>query len=66
MNSPGPERAALSMLYDRISPGGTIIFDDYGWSMFQKQKETADEFITSKGHSILELLTGQGLAVKPC
>jgi O-methyltransferase len=65
MNSPGPERAALMVLYDRISPGGLIVFDDYGWSLFRKQKETVDEFIGGKGHTILELPTGQGLAVKP-
>lgn len=64
LNSPGPERAALEFLYDRISPGGVIIFDDYGWSIFRKQKETADQFLASKGLYALELPTGQGLAVK--
>lgn len=65
MNSPGPERAALDVLYDRISPGGTIVFDDYGWVPFKKQKEAADGFINGRGHFIVELPTGQGLAIKP-
>jgi len=65
MNSPGPERAALELLYERISPGGVIVFDDYGWVPFKKQKEAADEFINARGHAIVELPTGQGLAVKP-
>lgn len=65
MNSPGPERAALDVLYDRISPGGVLVFDDYGWAPFRKQKEAADGFIEAKGHTIVELPTGQGLAVKP-
>ncbi len=64
MNSPGPERAALEFLYDRISPGGVIVFDDYGWSIFRKQKESADAFMASRSHSVLELPTGQGLVVK--
>ena len=64
MNSPGPERAALEFLYDRISSGGVIIFDDYGWVIFRKQKETADEFMAQRGQTILELPTGQGLAIK--
>jgi O-methyltransferase len=65
MNSPGPERAALEVLYERLSPGGVIVFDDYGWVPFKKQKEAADEFINARGHTIVELPTGQGLAVKP-
>jgi O-methyltransferase len=65
MNSPGPERAALEVLYDRLSPGAVIVFDDYGWVPFKKQKEAADEFINARGHAIVELPTGQGLAVKP-
>lgn len=64
MNSPGPERAALELLYDRISLGGVIVFDDYGWSIFRKQKESADEFMALRSQSILELPTGQGLVVK--
>ncbi len=64
LNSPSAERAALDYLYDRISPGGVIVFDDYGWSIFRKQKEAADEFLASKGLCALELPTGQGLAVK--
>jgi O-methyltransferase len=64
MNSPGPESAALEFLYDRITPGGVIVFDDYGWSIFRKQKEAADTFMASRGHCILELPTGQGLVVK--
>jgi hypothetical protein len=33
--------------------------------MLRKQKESADEFMRTKGHPILELPTGQGLAIKP-
>jgi len=65
MNSPGPERAALDALYDRVSPGGTLVFDDYGWVLHRRQKQAADEFIAARGHTIIELPTGQGLAVKP-
>lgn len=65
MNSPGPERGALEYLYDRIVPGGLIVFDDYGWTVFRKQKQSADEFMSSKGVAILELPTGQGLVIKP-
>jgi O-methyltransferase len=65
MNSPGPETAALDTLYDRLSPGAMVIYDDYGWILHRKQKEAADEFMSGKGIGILELPTGQGLAIKP-
>jgi O-methyltransferase len=65
MNSPGPEIAALDALYNRLSPGAMVIFDDYGWILHRKQKEAADEFMNGKGVDILELPTGQGLAIKP-
>jgi O-methyltransferase len=64
MNSPGPERGALDRLYDKISPGGVLVFDDYGWTIFRRQKESADAFMQSRGLTILELPTGQGLAIK--
>lgn len=65
MNSPAPERAALEQLYDRVSPGGVIVFDDYGWVIHKKQKIAADEFMATKGLSVMELPTGQGLVIKP-
>jgi O-methyltransferase len=64
MNSPRAEQAALEFLFSRIAPGGIIIFDDYGWKQFHKQKESADRTMAERGHVILELPTGQGLVVK--
>ena len=64
MKSPGPETAAMEMLYDRVSPGAAIIYDDYGWLMHRKQKDAADAFMASRGQTILELPTGQGLCIK--
>tara|TARA_R110002074_G_scaffold274885_1_gene446439 strand:+ start:3494 stop:5098 length:1605 start_codon:yes stop_codon:yes gene_type:complete len=64
LNSWQAETACMEVLYDRISPGGVIIYDDYGWKLFHKQKEAADAFMTSRNNSILELPTGQGLAIK--
>ena len=64
MNSPRAETGALEVLFDRISPGGIIVFDDYGWRLYQKQKEAADGFMAARGQVILELPTGQGLMIK--
>ncbi len=64
LNSPRAERGALDVLYERVLPGGIIIFDDYGWSTYRSQMRSADEFMDAYGFPILELPTGQGLMVK--
>jgi len=64
LNSPKAERAALDALYDRVVPGGYIVFDDYGWEQYGPQMEAADGFATSRGAAVLELPTGQGLLIR--
>jgi O-methyltransferase len=64
LNSPRAEIAVLERLFDRVLPGEVIVFDDYGWKMFHKQKEAEDHFMRRRGYEILELPTGQGLVIK--
>jgi hypothetical protein len=64
LNSPGAEVDTLRKLWPRIVVGGFVIFDDYGWKVFAKQKEAEDQFASEHGLSILELPTGQGLLLK--
>jgi predicted O-methyltransferase YrrM len=64
MNNAEAERGALERLFDRVSTGGIIVLDDYGWNGYRAQKDSADEFMRSRDLSILELPTGQGLVVK--
>ena len=64
LNSPRAETGALEVLLDRVSPGGIIIFDDYGWKHFQNHKEATDRFMAERGQVIMELPTGQGLMIK--
>jgi O-methyltransferase len=64
LNSPAAEIAALEILFDRVVPGGVIVFDDYGWHLFRKQKEAEDAFMAARGYHILELPTGQGMVIK--
>jgi O-methyltransferase len=66
MNSPRAEVGALEVLFERVSPNGIIVFDDYGWKLFQPQKVAADEFMAARGQSIMEMPTGQGLLIKRC
>lgn len=64
LNSPAAEIAVLEALFDRVVAGGLIVFDDYGWQVFHRQREAEDRFMAERGHAILELPTGQGLVVK--
>ena len=64
MNSPRAEQGALDILFNRVSPGGIIIFDDYGWKQYYRQKQSADRAMADRGQVIMELPTGQGLVVK--
>lgn len=43
----------LEACWDRLSPGGVVIFDDYG--LWQGQRDAADEFFASRG--VTPLLT---------
>ncbi len=65
MNSRDAEIAALEHLFDRVVPGGLIVFDDYGWRCNRPQMEAARAFMAERGLHVLELPTGQGLVVKP-
>jgi O-methyltransferase len=64
MNNAEAERGALETLFDRVSEGGMIVFDDYGWTGYREQKESADKFMRMYSLHILELPTGQGLVLK--
>jgi len=64
MNNAEAELGALEALFGRVSPGGLIVFDDYGWSGYRGQKAAVDAFMHERGLAVLELPTGQGLVVK--
>ena len=64
MNSSKSEIAALEALYDRVSVGGIILFDDFGWWGYDKQTDAEIAFMKQRGQMIMELPTGQGLMIK--
>lgn len=64
MNSAKAELDALERLFDRVSPGGMILFDDYGWPVALAQRVVEDKFMQERNYMILELPTGQGLVIK--
>ena len=64
MNITLPEKAALEYFWEKLTPGGVVVFDDYAWTPYREQKEAHDAFAHSKGVKILTLPTGQGLLLK--
>lgn len=65
MNNAEAEIAALEALWDRLSPGAPILFDDYGWWMHRAQMQAIRAFLAERDVMVMELPTGQGLALKP-
>jgi len=63
MNSAPAERSALEVLLPRMAKGAMVVLDDYGWRHYRAQKLVADELFGAIGVPIVELPTGQGLAI---
>ena len=65
MNCVQPEIAAMEFFWPKLTGGGIVILDDYGFSGHEAQKRAADRFAASVGTQVLSLPTGQGLLIKP-
>jgi O-methyltransferase len=64
MNSEKAEMLALEHLFDKVTPGGVIVFDDFGWTCNANQMKAELAFMNQRGHHVLELPTGQGVVIK--
>jgi O-methyltransferase len=64
MNNAAAEIAALDALFDRIVPGGVIVFDDYVWNVSRAQHRAESAWFEARGLVVLPLPTGQGVFVK--
>lgn len=64
MNIAYPEIEASRRLWDRLSEGGILIYDDYASMAHVAQKKALDAFAAERGVEILCLPTGQGLLIK--
>lgn len=65
MNCAPPEVAAARHLWDRLSPGAPVLFDDYAFFGCTEQRLAIDEFARERGVAVCALPTGQGLILKP-
>lgn len=64
LNNASAEIAALDMLFDRLTPGGLIVFDDFCWGTARAQYDAERKWFQSRGLHVLPMPTGQGLFMK--
>lgn len=55
----------LNFFYPRLTPGGVLLFDDYGLRIYEHaEKKAVDEFFADKPEKPISLANGQTLVVK--
>jgi O-methyltransferase len=64
LNQAAAEIAALEALFDRVSPGGLVILDDYEWAAYRAQKVAEDAWFEARQYRVFPLPTGQGIVIK--
>lgn len=64
LNAAEPEIGTLNAIYDRLVPGGMIIFDDYGFRRHRPTYEAELDYFSRRGDIVWESPTGQGLFIK--
>ena len=65
LNNAPAEVATLDRLFDRVVPGGVVLFDDYEWSgVYRPQKLAEDAWLDARRYRVVPLPTGQGFVIK--
>jgi len=64
LNSGPAEVAVLDQIFDRVTPGGLILLDDYGRQEHTALHTAHAHWFGQRGYMPLELPTGQGLVVR--
>jgi hypothetical protein len=64
LNAAQPEVAALTILFPRLTQGGVVLLDDYGFPETAASRIAHDNLALNLGYEILSLPTGQGLIIK--
>jgi hypothetical protein len=64
LNSVMPTTATLQFFFEKMPPGGTILFDDYSRQSEYDTKVAIDEFFSKKPGVLLPLPTGQAVYFK--
>jgi len=58
-----PTLASLVFFWPKVVEGGALVCDDYGFKTCPGARQAVDEFFSELGLAVLELTTGQALAI---
>src|SRR5208283_3212088 len=64
MNCASPECAAFEYFWEKLSPGGLVLLDDYAMHSYDALASAIDDAARARGAEVLSLPTGQGLIWK--
>ena len=64
LNSAAAELECLRIIFDRVTVGGLIVLDDYGFGRYRESHETQKAFAREHGQAIFECPTGQGIIIR--
>lgn len=64
LNAAAPSRASLEFFYEKLLPGGIILFDDYASHDHVETKRVVDTFFHLKNVNLIQLPTGQSMVFK--
>ncbi|HSX12811.1 MAG TPA: TylF/MycF/NovP-related O-methyltransferase [Chlamydiales bacterium] len=59
-----PILESVKFLYPRMSKGGIMIFDDYGFPMCPGARQAVDEYFQDKKETVIAFPTGQSIVIK--
>ena len=59
-----PTKASLEFFFQRMVPGGIILFDDYGFESCPGAKAAVDEYFSANRERVIVLATGQAFVTR--
>ena len=64
LNSSIPTIASLDYFWDRLLPGGIVLFDDFAWPGYEDTRTEVEKWCHSRGQDLFQFPTGQAAIFK--